>query len=251
MRYALDPRNNELVTPEQLRLTYGAPIAGQVRDQRRIFGICPYCRNELNIRAAGNALRHEHFFHPQGTNCPSVLPARGPFNGLTPVEYDPDIETINFDLFYNERNRHWNCVSSLVPFLQINEFIDLVRRAKDNRSWAWQNMPTWSIPYMLLLQCDYKPFAGKKASRELYFRFWFSRENNELNELWINGEQNEVTLFRASYELPRGVRRPHEEHMTRAPKFFNVDSTLYDEMNDDLHEYVSSRLTTELLAHRP
>lgn len=190
---------------------------------------CPYCPASLTIRAQ-SPKRIAHFVHPNGAVCPSMAPARSPYHKLTPGSPNQDSARVLAVSFLKSWPDHYAAVKSLVPFLTLDEFEELVSAATQANSWAWVGMEDWCVPYMLVLQHDYgpqqRPLKYPEANvRILWFRFWFHHEPKPLDFLWTSVD-GPPTLMRASYRLPRGQRRPTPDNLTREPMTFPVDQAL-------------------------
>lgn len=179
---------------------------------------CPVCNQRLSVVASSTPDSFGHFAHMRGSGfCPTKSKAAAPYAGLPPR--DPDQQAarrIKADFLANWQ-KHFSRLDWIVKGLAINEFIDVIRAANQERIWEYASLEEFQLPYVFATLMDFPPgrsYKNKDGSpvRQLWFRCWFDTSVQRYDDLWIH-RSTPLMFWRAWYGLPEGKRKPKAEDL--------------------------------------
>lgn len=145
---------------------------------------CPVCKAEMGIRA-GQLHANEHFFHIGENNCPTKRAAQEPYLNLWTTTTDREVIDAN-KKFVNDRiNEIWSKMSEIVNYLDIKEFIFILREAKRLNVYAYADLDIELIPYVYITLANFIPSRSYKKKRTVGFRFFYELNDEDDRHLWI------------------------------------------------------------------
>lgn len=158
---------------------------------------CPVCRRAMKVKG-GQTKDDGHFYHDDNLFCPTKDPASRPYLKLTPTRPDAaaiqanrDFATKNIELIYAR-------VKSIVPYLDLSEFVDILKEAKRLNVYGYANLIPAYLPYVYVTLINFLPSASYQKSRKLKFCFFYEEKIRSFEELWID-KGFSSDLFRISY----------------------------------------------------
>ncbi|MDR9425711.1 MAG: hypothetical protein RI567_10570 [Marinobacter sp.] len=159
---------------------------------------CPVCNREMKVRA-GHTKSNAHFYHNDSQFCPTKDPASRPYRGLAPSRPDPHTVEQNRHFAHLNMDKIWARTKEIVPFLDLIEFIALLREAKRLNVYGYANLVPEYLPYVYVTLLNFVPRKSYKKRRELKFCFFYEDSVTSYDELWINAGQFS-RLTRISYD---------------------------------------------------
>ncbi|MED5514786.1 MAG: hypothetical protein VYB81_18760 [Pseudomonadota bacterium] len=159
---------------------------------------CPVCNRDMKIKA-GHTKANAHFYHNDSQFCPTKDPAARPYRGLTPTTPDPQIVALNRNFADLNMDKLWTRTKDIVPFLDLIEFIELLKTAKRLNVYGYANLSPEYLPYVYVTLLNFLPSKSYKKKRKLKFCFFYEESVKSYDELWINAGQFS-RLTRISYD---------------------------------------------------
>jgi len=107
--------------------------------------------------------------------------------------------------FFKNWEKHWNVMWKLLDhFMDIEDFIGLIRRADTTRLWHRSKLSEWEIPYIFLVWKEWKPVKKRDGTilRETWIRFWFDAHVRTIEDIWIRTQGN-PRIIKAWYKDPK------------------------------------------------
>lgn len=139
----------------------------------------------------------------------------------------------------------------LVKGLSVDEFIDIIKTANNERIWEYAQLEAFQIPFVFATLADFpqsKSFKGKDGLpvRKKWFRCWFDATVQRYDDLWIHRE-TPLLFWRAWYDLPAGKRKPSSEDLIDS---YGLElSSDFLEREVTLHPYVEKKISDWLSRH--
>jgi hypothetical protein len=128
------------------------------------------------------------------------------------------------------------------------EFIAVVERATKNRIWNYRGLTEGQIPYVLCCLADFNGRSGLQSpKRKYWYRFWFSRRDSHLEELWIR-PQEDVYLIAGSYDIPADSSIPGTESLVDLTHHL-IDANFLQEPRESLHPGIVRGVENWFKAH--
>lgn len=204
MRIALDPQTHESITPEQFIARYGrTPIGSSTSSVR---AICESCEQELSLVGGKTTNTQAHFSHfPNSGFCPTKKSAGRPYENMRPTNPDPKHARLIRAAFVNRWQWVYSEIQRLVPELDAQEFLELVKRADKDEIWGYRHLTLLQVPELFLMLADFPPHTSRFKRRIYWMRFWYSANIRSIEDLWIT-PPTEVRLLRASYRVVPGSK---------------------------------------------
>jgi len=159
---------------------------------------CPVCHNDLNARA-GQKQDNGHFAHQTNDVCPTKEPAARPYLGLTEFPVDATIVNANKDFTKNNIEAIFSEISNIAIYLDLKEFISILKEAKRLNIYKYVNLVPEYIPYVLVTLINFLPKNSYQKKRNLKFMFFYENHIQNFEDLWINNGINSK-LYRISYD---------------------------------------------------
>jgi hypothetical protein len=196
MQEAIHPNNNDLISYSnyvQFALDEGYQKTNDAPSAK-----CPVCNRNMKIRA-GHQKDDGHFYHNDSLFCPTKKPSARPYLGLTPTTPDANAMIVNKQFVIDNLERIWKRLNSIIPFLDINEFIKILAEARRLNIYGYSNLNPRLLPYVFVTLINFLPSKSKKKERKLKFCFFYESTIQTYAELWIN-QGYFSKLVRISYE---------------------------------------------------
>lgn len=207
---ALHPTQHRLITHRQHREF--AMHEGYAHANDAPKPLCPVCGQELGLRA-GHLKGDGHFYHQAGDHCPTKKPSARPYLGLAPTNPDAAASARN-----RQFTRDWLSHifahlsrSDVVPFLDLGEFVAMLKEADRLNVYSYASLQPEYIPYVFVTLINFLPSKSRKGRdgkrlRELKFMFFYESDITLYEDLWIDAGFSS-RLYRISYEgsQPRRV----------------------------------------------
>ena len=202
MLSAYHPLEDKLISHNEY-LIYTAECDVQDRGEA-LRPRCPVCDNNMTT-VAGKERADGHFRHEAKNSCPTKRTSAIPYENLRPSAIDLEAVESNKEFVKNNINNIWYKLNDLVPFLDVDEVIKILRKAKELNVYSYVNLDPKLIVYVYVNLINFLPSKSYKKQRALKFLFFYKSDNNE-NDLWIN-RGRPSKLFRISYDkqIPRKV----------------------------------------------
>lgn len=168
-------------------------------------GRCPVCKRPMRLKA-GQTKDDEHFYHPDNLFCPTKDPAARPYLGKRPRSYNQAAVDANRNWVAAHIEHIYSRVAEIAPCLDLNEFIAILRRAKELNIYAYANYQAEHTPYVLVTLINFLRSTSYRKTRQLKFMFFFDSGILAYDDLWINkGFGSE--LVRVSYNKNNKTQR--------------------------------------------
>lgn len=195
MLSAYHPLEDRLISHNEY-LKYTIECDVQDRDSA-LKARCPVCNNSMTT-VAGKERADGHFRHEAKNSCPTKKASAAPYENLRPGAIDPEVVEFNKEFVRNNINSIWYKLKELVPFLNFEEVVEILRQAKELNVYSYANLDPELIVYVYVNLINFLPSKSYKKLRELKFLFFYRSDNNEA-DLWIN-RGRPSKLFRVSYD---------------------------------------------------
>lgn len=158
---------------------------------------CPICNANMII-VAGKKKDDGHFRHESNKYCPTKIASAAPYQDLNPSQIDFEAVESNKEFVKENINRIWQRLKELVPFLNINEVVQILREAKRLNIYSYANVQPELIVYIYLNLINFLPSKSYKKKRKFKLLFFYQCKG-ATSDLWIN-RGNPSKLFRISYK---------------------------------------------------
>lgn len=213
MRSAFHPnRNCKITVPEYIKDIGNDSVTTNERAR------CPVCNQRLSVVAHSTPDSIGHFAHLKGSGfCPTKSGAAAPYAGLHPRDPDQEAARRIKKAFLANWQKHFFRLDWIVKGLAIDEFIDVIKTANQERIWEYTNLEEFQLPYIFATLMDFPPSRGyiKKngtPARHCWFRCWFDASVQRYDDLWIH-RKTPLMFWRAWYGIPQGRRKPKTEDL--------------------------------------
>lgn len=127
--------------------------------------LCPVCKRPLNNVAPSSVDSIGHFAHQRNSGyCPTKASAAAPYCGLPPRNPDPTAAIRIKTAFLENWQEHFSMLNWLVKGLSVDEFIDIIKTANNERIWEYAQLEAFQIPFVFATLADFpqsKSFKGK------------------------------------------------------------------------------------------
>lgn len=187
MKKAMLGFDGPLVTPSEFLAR-----AGHDYKIKKLFPICPACRQVVSIYGVHSTTVQERFDHPNFPpdvdpldDCILAHRQDSRFLGLEPSSWDKThgqklrndfMQSSNIRLTY--AFMHALCGPKKLP---LQTFVQCIQRADRKNIWSYSGIPLWVIPYILL---TFYTFPLVDAKNSFYFSLQKSTQRSA-SELWI------------------------------------------------------------------
>ncbi|MGE4419065.1 MAG: hypothetical protein AB7D38_04460 [Sulfurimonas sp.] len=185
---------------------------------------CPVCNRNMKVRG-GQKKDDGHFYHNDSLFCPTKKPSARPYLGLTPTVPDINAMKINKQFVIDNLEKIWKKLNSIIPFLHINEFIEILKEAKKLNVYGYSNLNPQRLPYIFVTLINFLPSKSKKKERKLKFCFFYESTIQTYEELWIN----------QGY-FSKLVRISYKNSETKRVKIISTDINYLDENGYELYD---------------
>ncbi|AGH45848.1 hypothetical protein [Paraglaciecola psychrophila] len=159
---------------------------------------CPVCNRDMKVKA-GHTKANAHFYHNDSQFCPTKDPAARPYRGLTPTRPDPQTVEQNRNFADLNMDKLWARTKDIVPFLDLKEFLKLLKEANRLNVYSYANLKPQYLPYVYVTLLNFLPSQSYKKRRKLKFCFFYEDSVKSYDDLWINAGQFS-RLTRISYD---------------------------------------------------
>lgn len=244
MRNAYHPERDEKINvPQYVEEKGNDPVPAWERAR------CPICDQRLNVVASSSVDSIGHFAHQKNSNfCPTKSKTAAPYAGLPPRNPDPEAARRIKATFLANWPKHFSMLNWIVKGLAVDEFVDVIRTANQERIWEYAQLEEFQLPYIFATLMDFPPsrsYLGKdgRPSRKKWFRCWFDASVQRYDDLWIHRE-TPLTFWRAWYELPKGKRKPNAEDLIDSYERLLTEEFLTYEVS--LHAVIVARVSAWL-----
>lgn len=199
---------------------------------------CPACGVSLQPRA-GQRRDNRHFWHPPDPNglCPLKHLHSRPYLNLQPRTPNSHREKELRRFASDNVQALYNAVANQVPYLDLLEFVNLLREARRLNCYAYQGCLERDLPFVLLTLHTFLPTNSRGKKRALKFRFFYDSTIQHLEDLWIHKGQ-QANLFRASYRGSVLQKITQVDRWTNFPNDTAGESTLSELQLAWLHREV-------------
>lgn len=195
MLSAYHPLEDKLITHNEY-LNY--TIECDVQDRgNALKARCPVCNNSMTT-VAGKERADGHFRHEAKNSCPTIRTSAAPYENLRPSTIDEKAVEFNKDFVRNNINSIWYKLQELAPFLNVDEAVEILRKARELNIYSYANLDPELIVYVYVNLINFLPSKSYKRLRELKFLFFYQSDHNEA-DLWIH-RGRPSKLFRISYD---------------------------------------------------
>uniref|UniRef100_Q07NW2 Uncharacterized protein n=1 Tax=Rhodopseudomonas palustris (strain BisA53) TaxID=316055 RepID=Q07NW2_RHOP5 len=204
MRSAIDKASGQEVSAEEFHKRIGSRTA-QVEDRfQQPDAICRVCHESVYL-VDGSPERASHFRHRIKSFCPTIFPTGEPYMKMTPNRGDAASGQVLRAAVRRHWHAHYSVLRGIVPFLSPEEFVSLLQFASERRTWDYRGLCESQIPYVMILLADFPPWTstrkGGQNERHLWFRFWYSRHAQSIEDLWTR-PRGQPMLYRGSFTPP-------------------------------------------------
>lgn len=213
MRKAYHPyRDERIVVPGYIDEFGNDPVTLSERTR------CPVCDQRLMVVASSSPDSIGHFSHMRASGyCPSKSSAAAPYAGLPPRNPDQEAARRIKRAFLANWQKHFCQLDWIVKGLAIDEFINVIKTANNERIWEYASLEDFQLPYVFATLMDFPPsrsykMRDGKPARHCWFRCWFDASVQRYDDLWIHRERP-LMFWRAWYELPKARRKPSSEDL--------------------------------------
>lgn len=180
---ATHPNNNDLISYSeyiQFALDQGYQKTNDAPSTK-----CPVCNRNMKVRA-GHKKDDGHFYHNDSLFCPTKKPSARPYLGLTPTNPDRNATFKNKQFVIDNLEKIWKKLNKIIPFVHINEFIEMLKEAKRLNIYGYSNLNPQLLPYVFVTLINFLPSKSKKKERKLKFCFFYESTIQTYEELWMN-----------------------------------------------------------------
>jgi len=195
MLSAYHPLEDKLISHNEY-LNYTIECDVQDRDNA-LKARCPVCNNSMTT-VAGKERADGHFRHEAKNSCPTIRTSAAPYENLRPSAIDEKAVEFNKDFVRNNINSIWYKLQELAPLLNIDEAVEILRKARELNIYSYANLDPELIVYVYVNLINFLPSKSYKRQRKLKFLFFYQSDNNEA-DLWIH-RGRPSRLFRISYD---------------------------------------------------
>lgn len=140
MRYAADPQSpsGQVISVEEWH-----------RSRRDDLAECLVCGGQVKRRPAhgGGTL---HFFHLQGSNCPTIAQAGKRYDPLKNLPRDPSLAPSNRAYFFRHLVGMHDRMRKVLGTIKLLDVLEMCQDAKKMDVWSLKGMSVEMIPYVLL-----------------------------------------------------------------------------------------------------
>lgn len=218
----LHPNRNELIThPEYVQL---ATENDCQRPNDYVGGRCPVCKRRMKVRG-GHKKDDGHFYHNDGDFCPTKDPASRPYLNKVPTQVDQNAVVQNIEFLRTNIENVWSRLNELVPYIDLLEFIDILKEAKRLNVYGYAELDPELLPYVYVTLINFLPSKSKNKYRKLKFCFFYDATVRDYQELWID-RGHECHLVRVSYK----------GNKTKRAKVFDMESEYLTRLEYPLSE---------------
>lgn len=196
MLKSLHPHTNNLISFKEYKEF--SLLQGFIKINDAPSPHCPVCHNDM-IARAGQVQDNGHFAHEQNVACPTKNPAARPYLGLTRVPINSIIVQTNKNFVENNLEAIFTRISEIAPFLELKEFVEILKEARRLNVYKYANLIPEYIPYVFVTLINFLPKNSFKKLRKLKFMFFYESNINSFEYLWINNGFNS-NLYRISYD---------------------------------------------------
>lgn len=192
----LHPTKNELIThPEYVQL---AAEHGYLLPNDYIGGRCPVCKRHMKVRG-GHKKDDGHFYHNDKLFCSTKDPAARAYIGKSPTQVDYVAEAQNLAFAKDNIDSIWGKLNELVPYLDLKEFIDILKESRRLNIYGYAGLRPELLPYVYVTIINFLPSRSKGKQRLYKFCFFYESTVVSYDELWI-ARGAECQLIRVSYD---------------------------------------------------
>jgi hypothetical protein len=183
-----------------------------------MYGICPFCEDRMHPRG-GRQRANAHFSHYSGACCPSIERADTRWNALSPRRPSQEQRRLNREFVRSNIDAIWFMLTNQVPYLSIEEFVNMLGRAREIDLYAHSGLTREQVPYSLLTLVDFNVNTSYKRERKFKFFFFYKGLAKDSEKLWIDrGEYSElvrVTVIEAKNEkfITKNVEQLSDFHV--------------------------------------
>ena len=250
MKTAFHPTDDRKITVQEYLSEFGARIGPDGKRRTRQNSRCPACNEPMKIYGEDRARRDQVFSHLQNRDpplCPLRNSADHRYVFLTEAPQDSEEGRKLRQIFFDHWAKHWDLMRRLLDrYMDVKDFIHLIREADRTRLWNRPNLSEWEIPYILLVWKEWKPVVkGQNGSvlRKEWFRFWFDSNVRTFEDIWIRTE-GISRIIRARYTPPRGDAVPGISHLIEAD-IITIDTGFLEAQHKTPHEFVIRTMQKE------
>lgn len=217
MLSAYHPLEDKLISHnDYLEYTIGCDV--QDRDSA-LKARCPVCNNSMTT-VAGKERADGHFRHEAQNSCPTIRTSAVPYENLRPSAIDEKVVEFNKDFVRNNINSIWLKLQELAPLLNVDEVIEILRKARELNIYGYINLNPELIVYVYVNLINFLPSKSYKKLRKLKFLFFYQSDNSG-TDLWIH-RGRPSKLFRISYDKQKPCKvvefESNVDYLTRSGK---------------------------------
>ncbi len=195
MLKAYHPLENKLISHNEY-LNYTIECDVQDRDNA-LKARCPVCNKSMTT-VAGKERADGHFRHESKNCCPTIRTSAAPYENLRPSAIDEKAVEFNKEFVRNNINSIWYKLNELAPFLNVDEAVEILRKARELNIYSYVNLDPELIVYVYVNLINFLPSKSYNRLRKLKFLFFYQTDKNEA-DLWIH-RGRPSKLFRISYD---------------------------------------------------
>lgn len=162
MRYAINPKTNKRVTPEQF-----IESEGMRHKERGVYPFCPKCNQPLIIYGVNSPSVEARFQHEKNSpDCPLKYENDRHFTGLLPSErseYEANKLKKEFYELDNLKGAYAVCRRMCGKgYLPVGKFRELLALADKKQIWKYADFTIEIAPYILVTLDDFMPTKDSK-----------------------------------------------------------------------------------------
>lgn len=242
MQEALHPHHdNRSITVDDHILEFGNDSKKVAPPDR---ARCPICKQYLKIVSPSSPNTIKHFSHISGGGwCPAKEIAKNPYLGLSAKSPDIEMARRIKHAFAANWQRHYDKLRSLVPYLSLDEFTEILKIANREKIWYYKDINEGVLPYIFATLIDFTPDNSYKKSRKYWLCFLFDNTVRGYDDLWIYRDVP-LKFWRASFSKMKGKSRPKLDDLVRITEVEISDDFLKGDvpLNSYIEKYVSDWL---------
>ncbi|MBE7562191.1 hypothetical protein H7F10_04300 [Acidithiobacillus sp. HP-6] len=219
MKTALHPYNDRKeVTVQAYTAEFGPKLDSHGRHRERPNARCPGCLEPLIIRGNDRPLQDQIFSHNRNENppsCPLRNMADHRYAFLQPVPADTQRGRLLRADFFAHWQAHYGHMRRLLNgYMDVDDFIALIREADADRLWSRNQIEKWEITYIFLAWKEWPPVRNNRDEilRAEWLRFWFDSRVRTFEDIWIRTE-GDPRIIKATYQNPARARIPSLQHL--------------------------------------
>ena len=247
MKKAFHPIRDERITVQQYLSEFGSKLGPHGKHRERLPSRCPACLARMKI-VGEDRPPHDQVFSHIGNENPAPCPLRNSadhkYEFFQDAPQDSETgKTLRRNFFKNWEKHYAKMRKLLNGFMDLRDFIALIREADRTRLWNRSRLSEWEIPYIFLVWKEWSPVSDKtgKVLRKEWIRFWFDSRVRTIDDIWIRTKGSTFRIIKAWYTPPKRRRVPSLDHLVDTDDIV-IDPNFLTSPHTQPHEYVIKKM---------